>query len=146
MHQNDLGVVSELSVLANPHMEKTRYKNHIVDLMKRHPDLAFVAVYSGKVVGYIMGNIEKGKSWIEDIAVDVNYQKRGIGKQLLKKELTELKKRGAKIVIAEVHHKQTPAIPFYYRYGFRISGYMLDFFGPGHDAIFLERALFKSSI
>jgi ribosomal-protein-alanine N-acetyltransferase len=141
MLQTDLDTVSELSVLANPHVEKRKYRSHIIDHLKLYPDLAFVAVHEGKVVGYVMGYTQDGKAWIDDIAVDINYQKKGIGKKLLKKELTCLKEKGAKIVIVEVHHEQSTAIPFYYKYGFRISGCMLDYFGLGHDAVILQRVL-----
>jgi ribosomal protein S18 acetylase RimI-like enzyme len=140
MRQNDLETVSNLSMLANPHAEKERYKSLIVDLMKSFPDLAFVAVCGGKVVGYIMGDVKGGKGCIEDIAVDVKHQRKGIGKQLMDKGLAALKKGDATVVVMEVHYKQASAIPLYHKLGFRISGCRLDFFGLGHDAIFLERA------
>lgn len=141
MRQTDLETVSNLSMLANPHAEKERYKRLIVDLLRSFPDLAFVAVCGGKVVGYVMGDVKDGRGCIEDIAVDVKYQRKGIGKRLMDKGFAALKKGGATVVVVEVHYKQASAVPFYYKLGFRISGCMLDFFGLGHDAIFLERAL-----
>ena len=78
---------------------------------------------------------------IEDLAVAENYQGKGIGRKLIRSELDALGARGAKIVMAEVHYQNAQAIPFYYKYGFRISGCLQDYFGIGHDAIILKLVL-----
>lgn len=141
MCEEDLNVVSELAMLANPHAEKAKYREHIADELRRNPDLSFVAVYSAKIVGYVQGDIRGAMAILEDLAVAKEYQNRRIGAQLLSAELEALKKRGTKIVISEVHYKNARAIPFYYKHGFRLSGCAQDFFGIGHDAIILKLTL-----
>ena len=138
MREEDLETVSELAMLANPHATKEKYREHVSDELKENPDLAFVAVHGDKVVGYVQGDTRGSMTTLEDLAVANNYQGKGIGKQLLKTELEALKKKGAKIVFAEVHYKNARAIPFYYRHGFRISGFLQDYFGVGHDTIVLK--------
>ncbi|MDH5783944.1 MAG: GNAT family N-acetyltransferase [Candidatus Bathyarchaeota archaeon] len=138
MREEDLEIVSELAVLANPHATKEKYREHVADELKENPDLAFVAVDDDKVVGYVQGDTRGSMTTLEDLAVAKGYQGKGVGKQLLKTELEALKKRGAKIVFAEVHYKNARAIPFYYMHGFRISGFLQDYFGIGHDAIVLK--------
>ncbi len=78
---------------------------------------------------------------IEDIVVDRAYQSKGVGKRLLKRELQILKRKNVKLAFAEVHYKCASAIPFYYKFGFRISGFQQDYFGAGHDAIILKLEL-----
>lgn len=142
MRESDLAVVSELAMLANPHATKEKYVKHILDELKENPDLSFVAVENGeKVVGYAQADVRDSEGILEDIAVAENYQRRGIGKLLLNTVLKALKRRGATIVLAEVHYKCAYAIPFYYRHGFRISGCVQDFFGIEHDAIILKLVL-----
>ena len=141
MVEDDLKIVSELAMLANPHAEKKKYREFIIDELRRNPDLSFVAIDGRKVVGYVQGDIQGAMATLEDIAVAEEYQRKGIGKQLLSVELEALKKRKAKIVIAEVHYKNAEAIPFYYKRGFRISGCTQNFFGIGHDAIILKLIL-----
>ncbi len=141
MREDDMEIVSEIAMLANPHAEKEKYREHIVDELRSNADLSFVAVSGEKVVGYVQGDIRGAMATLEDLAVAKEYQNKGVGSQLLSVELEALKKRGSKIVIAEVHYKNAEAIPFYYKHGFRLSGCAQDFFGIGHDAIILKLIL-----
>lgn len=141
MSEEDLEIVPDLAMLANPHVEKEKYREHIIHELRENPDLSFVAVSGEKVVGYVQGDIRGFMATLEDLAVSEKHQKQGIGTQLLSAELEEMKKRGSKIVIAEVHHKNAEAIPFYYTHGFRLNGCAQDFFGIGHDAIILKLIL-----
>jgi ribosomal protein S18 acetylase RimI-like enzyme len=142
MEEKDLETVAELAMLANPFAEKDSYKKHIIEELKENPELSLVAVNEkDEVLGYAQADIRGGIAVLEDIAVSQDWQGRGIGKQLLEKELEELKRKGAKIVMAEVHYKCAKAIPFYYKFGFRIVGFVQDYFGKGHDAIILKTEL-----
>jgi len=141
MREEDLETVSELVMLANPHAAKEKYREHVVDELKENPDLSFVAVCNGRVVGYVQGDTRSPMTTIEDLAVAKGYQGKGIGKQLLSAELEALRTGGAKVVIAEVHYRNAQAIPFYYNHGFRISGCLQDYFGISHDAIILKLVL-----
>lgn len=141
MRRSDLDIVSELALLANPHATKEKYCKHILDELRENPDLSFVAVEDGRVVGYVQADIRNDEAVLEDIAVAKEYQGKGIGKRLLDKELEALKRKGVKIVLAEVHYKCASAIPFYYKYDFRIIGFVQDYFGIGHDTIMLKLVL-----
>lgn len=141
MGEDDLKIVSELAMLANPHAEKKKYREFIIDELRSNPDLSFVAIDGEKVVGYVQGDIRGALAALEDLAVAEAYHGKGIGSQLLSVELEALKKRRAKVVISEVHYKNARAIPFYYRHGFRLSGCAQDFFGMGHDVIILKLIL-----
>ncbi|MEM3622292.1 MAG: GNAT family N-acetyltransferase [Candidatus Bathyarchaeia archaeon] len=141
MHEKDLPVVSELAMLANPHATKEKYSKHLLDELKENPDLSFVAVCNGKIIGYVQADLCNDEAVLEDIVVDKEYQGKGIGKILLNKELKALKQKKVKVVLAEVHYKCASAIPFYYKHDFRISGFRRDYFGEGHDAIILKLVL-----
>lgn len=141
MRENDLEVISELAMLANPQAKKEEYRKFIIDELKENPDLSFAAVDGERVVGYVQGDIRGSMATLEDLAVAEEYQGKGIGTQLLSVELEALRKKGSKAVLAEVHYKNAQAIPFYYKHGFRISGCCQDLFGMGHDAIILKLIL-----
>jgi ribosomal-protein-alanine N-acetyltransferase len=143
MRRGDLDDVCELSILANPHAAKQKYREHILSELEQNPDLSFAAIDGQKVVGYVQADTRNGEAMLEDIAVAREYQRKGIGKRLLDKELRALKRKGVKIVFAEVHYKCAPAIPFYYKHDFRMSGFSQDFFGIGHDAVILKLVLNK---
>jgi ribosomal protein S18 acetylase RimI-like enzyme len=141
MRESDLAVVSELAMLANPHAVKEKYSKLILDELRKNPDSSFVAIDDGKVVGYVLADTHNGDAVLEDIAVAKKYQRKNVGKRLLEKELKVLKRKGVKIVLAEVHYKCASAIPFYYKHNFRITGFAQDFFGISHDAIILKLVL-----
>lgn len=139
MRENDLPVVSKLSMLANPFTTREKYYEHLVEELNEFPDLSFVAIVNGKVVGYVQADDHNNEAILDDIAVDVEYQRRGIGTILLENEIDILKRKGCKTLSADVHYQCASAIPFYYRHGFRIVGFNQDHFGRGHDAIILQK-------
>lgn len=141
MRKSDLSVVSGLAMLPNPHAEKEKYAKHIATALKAYPNLSFVALTNGAVVGYAQAEKRNGLAVLEDIAVEEKYQSKNIGKQLLEKVIHTLKDKGAKAVLAEVHYKCAKAIPFYYKHGFRIAGSVQDYFGVGHDVVILKLVL-----
>ncbi len=139
MHENDLDIVSELAMLANPFTSKEKYYEHLVEELNEFPDLSFVAEINGKVVGYVQADDHGSEATLDDIAIDVEYQRTGIGTRLLENEIEILKRKGCKTLSADVHYQCASAIPFYYRHGFRIVGFNQDHFGRGHDAIILQK-------
>ena len=144
MREDDLPAVSELAMLANPHATKEKYREHVAAELKDNSDSSFVATVEGNVIGYAQAEVcDNKEALLEDIAVADEYKNRGVGKQLLNKEVMVLKQKGARILLAEVHYKCASAIPFYYKHDFRISGFSQDYFGIGHDAVILRRILQK---
>ena len=142
MKKEDIEAVSELAMLANPFADKETYKRHLLDELELNPELSIVAVNEkDEVIGYAQADVHGKMAVLEDIAVSKDWQRKGVGRKLLEKEIEMLKKKGAKIVRAEVHYKCAEAIPFYYRFGFRISGFEQDYFGIGQDAIILKLEL-----
>ena len=142
MCEDDLPVVSELAMLANPHAIKEKYVKHLAGVLKANRDLSFVATDKAKVIGYAQAEMRGNEqAMLEDIAVQKEHQGKKIGTQLLAKIVKALEEKGARMVFAEVHYKCAAAIPFYYRHGFRVSGFGQDYFGIGHDAIVLKLIL-----
>lgn len=142
MIESDLDTALELAMMANPYSTKERYRQHLIERLRENSDLCFVAAKNGKVIGYASGEIKSGELGIlEDIAVFEDQQHKGVGELLLETVLKALKKKGVKVVVAEVHYKCASAVPFYYKHGFRISGFMGNYFGIGHDTLLLELVL-----
>lgn len=142
MNKDDLPAVSELSLLANPHATKEEYSKLLERELEANPDLSFVATYNGSIIGYAQAEARKSKQAIlQDIAVSKKFQGKKVGTRLLNKTIEAVEAKGARMMFAEAHYKCAAAIPFYYKHGFRISGFSQDHFGIGHDAIILKREL-----
>ena len=58
------------------------------------PDLFLVAFADGKLVGSAMAGYEGHRGWLNYLAVLPAHQKRGCGKKLVERAITELKRLG----------------------------------------------------
>ena len=88
-------------------------------LLERCQFYASVRGESGQLIafGYICGmGLEHG--YLEDIMVDPEYQRRGIGRELIKALLCEAKSRGILIVTATIDEKNRE---FYAKCGMNIG-------------------------
>ena len=142
MSVKDLDAISIIYTLANPHANSETIKKWAEDTLKKFPKFCYVAKVEEKVVGGISGERrDYDIGAVDDLAVAEKYQGMGVGAALLRRALRELKNAGLEVVILEVHYLCSDSIPFYYKYGFRISGIVQDFFGVGQDVIIMRKEL-----
>jgi ribosomal protein S18 acetylase RimI-like enzyme len=83
------------------------------------PDLFFVALLDGKVVGSIMVGYEGHRGWMNYLAVLPEHQKHGYGRKLVEKAVDELKKLGCLKVNLQVRRSNVSAVEFYKHLGFK---------------------------
>lgn len=82
----------------------------------------FVALDQATVIGcaiLVPSEENKTSAQIIQMAVDTNYQKKGIGKQILDEVITFAKKSNIKEITC---HSRQYAVPFYEKLGFRKYG------------------------
>lgn len=87
--------------------------------------------------------VSLGEEWeIENLVVALEHRRRGIGSQLLRQLLRDLRAAGAQAAVLEVRESNLAARRLYEKYGFsqegRRPGYYQD---PGEDALLLRREL-----
>ncbi|MGM0874984.1 MAG: N-acetyltransferase family protein [Bacillota bacterium] len=106
----------------------------IEEFAKRNPEGSqVVAIVDGKVAGYLGFHaptpLETNQHVIElDIAVDVRFQGRGIGKQLLEKGKNEAIQKGIHKLSLRVLETNEGAIQFYKKCGFIEQGRLINEF------------------
>lgn len=83
------------------------------------PELFFIGLLDGKIVGSIMAGYEGHRGWINYLAVVPEFQRHGYGKQLVHKAIEELKNMGCLKVNLQVRRSNTSAIDFYKHLGFK---------------------------
>src|SRR5512136_2229827 len=94
----------------------------VVDIRKKvdyQPELFFVALLDGHVVGSVMAGYEGHRGWLNYVAVLREYQGQGYGRKLVEKSVAELKKLGCLKVNLEVRKSNSSVIDFYMHLGFR---------------------------
>jgi len=83
------------------------------------PDLFFVALLDGKVIGSIMVGYEGHRGWMNYLAVLPEHQRRGYGRKLVEKAVDELKTLGCLKVNLQVRRSNVSAVEFYKHLGFK---------------------------
>ena len=82
------------------------------------PELFFIALLDGQLIGSVMVGYEGHRGWLNYLAVLPSCQKRGYGKKLVNKAIVELEKIGCLKLNLQVRKSNTPVIEFYKHLGF----------------------------
>jgi len=83
------------------------------------PNLFFIGLLDGKVIGSIMVGYEGHRGWINYLAVTPEHQRHGYGKKLVQKAIDELKKMDCLKVNLQIRKGNTSVIHFYKGLGFK---------------------------
>ncbi len=95
---------------------------HVRELLESKQSYGLEYVLNGKVVGFILGTsmlFHYGRTFeINDLAVDPEYQRRGIAKELLEKCLADIKAQGM-VGVHLITAGESVLPEFYEKYGFK---------------------------
>lgn len=114
-HQNaviDLWNACNLIVPQNDPLEDIQKK------LDFQPELFFIALLDGQLIGSIMVGYEGHRGWIHYLAVLPAFQRRGYGKKLVDKAIDELRKLGCLKVNLQVRRSNASVVGFYKHLGF----------------------------
>ncbi|MBV9712579.1 MAG: GNAT family N-acetyltransferase [Ktedonobacteraceae bacterium] len=125
------------------------YENTLADVEAklRTVEGGYVALVDGAIAGGILLNIEEWRSVvrIQDLIVDRQSRRYGVGSLLLRCAADWARKRGCWAIILETQNTNYPAIQFYLRNGLEIWSINQHFYpsGPqGHEiALFMGKRL-----
>jgi ribosomal-protein-alanine N-acetyltransferase len=91
------------------------------------------------IVGFVIFHIAADVSEIYNIAVESSYARFGIGHQLMSAAIQESARRKAVRVLLEVRKSNNPAINFYLKFTFKITGERKNYYSnPVEDAYVME--------
>lgn len=94
----------------------------VEDIQKKldfQPELFFIALLDGKLIGSVMVGYEGHRGWLNYLAVSPDCPKQGYGKKLVNKAIDELKKIGCLKVNVQVRKNNISAVEFYKHLGFK---------------------------
>ncbi|SBT47596.1 ribosomal protein S18-alanine N-acetyltransferase [Micromonospora auratinigra] len=95
----------------------------------------------GTVLGYAgLAANPPDETWVQNIAVRRDAQRRGVGRLLLEALLAEAARRGARSTLLEVAVDNAPAQRLYATYGFEPIGVRRGYYQPSNtDALVMQR-------
>jgi len=109
------------------------------DALREQSDGVFVAEMNGRVVGFaiMMYRNWLNISYLDYIQVKTDWMNKGVGHRLMEKCVDWAREKGARIIYTETGKNNERAIKFYQRHGFKITGYIPDYYQKGLDAVIL---------
>jgi ribosomal protein S18 acetylase RimI-like enzyme len=103
---------------ARPHNDPAK---SIALKQREQPELLFVAVDDGRVIGTTMAGYDGHRGWLYHVAVDPDRQGGGIGTQLVRHAERLLAERGCVKVNLQVESDNGGVVSFYKRLGYDVE-------------------------
>lgn len=119
MEKNDFKKVYAMWKKAKLQLESyEQEKKEFEDMLLINPQSCFIAINKNKVIGSVFGTYNGRWAYIYHVAVDPDWQLKGIGKLLLDNAEKNLKKKGVSKIRLTVSLDNLKVIPFYEKCGY----------------------------
>jgi ribosomal-protein-alanine N-acetyltransferase len=100
--------------------------------------LSKVAVFEGKIIGYICIQYYLHESHILNLAVYPGFRRQGVAARLMDEAVRELRKKGCVFMYLKVRVSNTGAQKFYELRGFEVESIRKKYYGnPDEDALLM---------
>ena len=86
--------------------------------LKVNPELFLVGLIGSKVVATVMGGYDGHRGWIHYLAVDPPYQRKGLGRQIMKAIEKKILDMGCPKINLQIRAENSAAIEFYESIGY----------------------------
>lgn len=96
-----------------------------------------VMIARGNMIGYLFSHVVDDDVQILNIAIDIPFQHKGYGEQLLSYFLDQFNTDIS--IHLEVRKSNFPAINLYLKFGFHETGTRKGYYAEGEDAIIMQR-------
>ncbi len=116
--ESDEKEVIELWFKCNLMIPGSNPKRDIERKLKVDRDLFLVGNVNGKIVASVMGGYEGHRGWINFLAVDPKYQRRGYGRLIMEAVEERIKEKGCPRINLQVRSSNKDVIEFYQAIGY----------------------------
>ncbi|MDI6639542.1 MAG: ribosomal protein S18-alanine N-acetyltransferase [Methanocellales archaeon] len=110
-----------------------------------NPDGFFVAIRSGKLIGYVIVRLEGKTGHLLNLAVDPRFRRQGVGGALVEFTIDRLRKEGAEEIWLEVRISNHVARAFYSALGFKEKRIAKKYY-LSEDAIIMTKKLLHQNL
>ena len=137
----DLATVAAIEAASLPTPWSEQAFRQELDLPFSRARVATPADDAATVAGYVVWWRVADEIHLLDVAVAPAYRRRGIGRLLVAAVLDDAGDAAARLVTLEVAADNAGALALYTGQGFVAGERRRDYYGPGHDALVMERAI-----
>lgn len=112
--------------------------------MRQRNCIGMVAEHDRKIVGFMIYELHKMKIYIINFAVSSNEQRKGIGRQMIKRLVEKLIEQKRKVITLETKESNLKAQLFFSSQGFKAKRILKEHYvsnGSFEDAYFMEYSL-----
>ncbi len=95
-------------------------QDQIAGYLARNPGMSFIALDGLAVVGVVLGGHDGRRGYVHHLAVDDNYRRQGIGRQLLERCLLALEAEGIQKCHLFIFHENEGGIAFWQAQGWTL--------------------------
>jgi len=89
--------------------------------IKQNDGLLFVAEDNNQIIGTIIAGFDGHRGWLYSLALHPQHRRKGIGTQLVKKAIRELKKLGCLKVNLQINSDNAEVVEFYKKNDFLVE-------------------------
>jgi ribosomal protein S18 acetylase RimI-like enzyme len=93
-------------------------RKDIAAKLKVQPELFIVGAISERIVSTAMAGYDGHRGWVYYLAVDPDYQRKGIGRQMMEKVEKSLRELGCQKINVQVRSSNESVVSFYKHLGF----------------------------
>ena len=86
-----------------------------------NPELFLVAEIDGEIMASVMGGYEGHRGWINYLAVDPNYQRQGLGREMMEVVEERIRALGSPKINLQIRAGNTAVIEFYQSIGYKMD-------------------------
>ena len=141
IEQFEIEQLDELMLFLDENLNENYERVVFLNIRKRWPEGFLTVIDNEKIVGVACGAIlPNEKLRVLILVLHGDYQKKGIGKELMKIMIKESEVFGIKKVTLEVR-KDSDAITFYRKLGFSSVDVLPCYYQDGCDGIVMEKQL-----
>ena len=114
-------VISLWEKVFNPQKPYNNPETAINMKTKQNDGLFFVTEEDNQIIGTIIAGFDGHRGWLYSLAVHPQNRRKGIGTQLLKKAIEELKRLGCLKINLQINSDNNEVVEFYKKNGFLIE-------------------------
>lgn len=135
--QDDVAEIFEIELACFGEAEATVRESfeQIVNLEENY--FFYSLRYSGKLVGFYCAILDEKEAHLADLALNPDFQNKGLGSLLLDHCLKILREKNCRILVLTVRRGNLPAIRLYNKKGFTELGILTSYYGD-EDGIRLQ--------